>query len=64
MLILLLDPMKEIGIPTVSDMMAMAKLYYRMGTNTKEVMLLEKDTVMEYTRMFNFYFKMHMWKNF
>ena len=63
MLILLLDPMKEIGIPTVSDM-AMAKLYYRMGTNTKEVMLLEKDTVMEYTRMFNFYFKMHMWKNF
>ena len=63
MLILLLDPMKEIGIPTVSDM-AVAKLYYRMGTNTKEVMLLEKDTVMEYTRMFNFYFKMHMWKNF
>lgn len=54
MLILLLDPMKEIGIPKVNDM-ARVKLYYQMETNTKEVMLLENDTVMEYIRMFNLF---------
>lgn len=54
MLILLLDPMKEIGIPKVNDM-AKVKLYYQMETNTKEVMLLENDTVMEYIRMFNLF---------
>lgn len=54
MLSLLLDPMKEIGIPKVNDM-ARVKLYYQMETNTKEVMLLENDTVMEYIRMFNLF---------